>query len=107
MGGNVVEMSTDVGENFLPGRNIQGKRRVNSDGQASEDLVEDGGIEGFLILEIVVKQRLVDAGRAGDGIDAGARHAFAGKLAHRGLQNGGTALFRAAAGSEAGFGGWH
>ena len=61
--------------------------------QSSEHLVENRAVESFLVLEVVIQQRLVDSGSARDGVSAGPGHAFTGKFADRGLQDGGPAFF--------------
>ena len=45
-----------------------------------EDLAEQGAIERLLAAEVVVQHRLVDAGAAGDAVDAGAGIAAFGEL---------------------------
>ena len=45
-----------------------------------EHLAEQGAVERALALEVVVDHRLVDAGAAGDAIDAGAAEPALGEL---------------------------
>ena len=54
-------------------------------------------IEVFFVFEIVVEQRLVDPGAAGNLVGAGAGYALVGKFFQRRLQDGGARLFRLAA----------
>ena len=60
----------------------------------------------FLVVKVVVEQRLVDAGGFGDGVDARAGQAFLGELGQRGLEDGVAAGLRLAAAAAARFGGF-
>ncbi len=104
MAGDVVEVRTHVGQQFLPRRQIAEQRLLNAFLQSAEDLVEHGAVEGFLVLEVVVQQSLVDSGSARDGVGACPGYAFAGKFTDRGLQDGGPAFFGPSAGAQARFG---
>ena len=65
--------------------------------QGLEETVEHRSVERLFVAEIVVKQRLVDASRFGDGIDARAGQSFLRKLHQRRLQDGLAAGSRLAA----------
>ena len=77
---------------------------MNAFRQSAEDVVEDGAVECFLVLEVVIQQSLVDSGGARDGVGACPGHAFTGKFTDRGLQDGGPAFFGPSAGAQARFG---
>ncbi len=72
--------------------------------QTAKDVIEDGAVKRFLVLEVVIQQGLVDSGSARDGVGARPGHAFAGEFTDRGLQDGGPAFFGASAGTQARFG---
>ena len=64
--------------------------------EAAEDGLQRGGVQAFLVLVVVVEQRLVDPGGLGDGRGAGPGHALGGELGDGLLQNGGAAGRRVA-----------
>ncbi len=68
--------------------------------KSAEHLIENRAVERFLVLEVVVQQRLVDSGGARDGVGARPGHAFAGEFPDRGLQDGGAAFFGLSPGAQ-------
>ena len=62
--------------------------------QATEYLFQSGGVEAFFVLEVVVKQCLVDAGAARDLISPCTGNAFMRKLFQGRFQDGRTGLLR-------------
>ena len=67
--------------------------------QSGKNLVKRRGVEAFFIFEVVIEQRFVDAGAAGNLVRSRARNAFMGELFQRGFQDGSARLFRLAAGA--------
>ena len=65
-------------------------------GEAAEDGLQRGRVQTFLVLEVVVEQRLVDPGGLGDGRGARSGHALGGEFGDGLLQNGGAAGRRVA-----------
>ncbi len=54
--------------------------------KAREETLQRRAVQRLLVVEVVIEQRLVDAGGFGDGIDARAGQAFLGELRQRGLR---------------------
>ncbi len=104
MTGDVVEVRAHVGQQFLPRRQVARERLVNAFCQTAKDVIEDGAVKSFLVLEVVVQQCLVDSGSARDGIGARPGHAFTGEFSDRSLQDGGAAFFGLSPGAQARFG---
>ena len=103
MAGDVIEMRPDVSQKFFSGREILRKRDLDGLGESTENLVEHCAVNRFFVLEVVIKQSLVYASRAGNSIGTRAGNPFPGKLGHSSLQNSGAAFFGVAAGSETRF----
>ncbi len=49
-----------------------------------EEVLQGRAVKGFLVVKVVIEQRLVDARSFGDGIDAGPGQAFLGELGQSG-----------------------
>ncbi len=58
-------------------------------------IFEGGEVEVFFALEVVVEQRLVDAGGRGDLLGAGTGEAVRAELLESGVENAGTGFCRA------------
>ena len=73
-----------------------------------EEAIEDLSVERFLVLEVVIEQRLVDGGGFGDSVHASAGQTFLPELHQGGPQDGlagGLGLTASAAAGKTGFGG--
>ena len=74
--------------------------------QAGKNLVKRRGVQAFFIFEVVIEQRFIDAGAAGNLICARSGYAFMGELFQSGFEDSGTGFLRLAAGAGlAGFDG--
>ncbi len=61
---------------------------LHAPGDEREHPAEQGAIQSLLALEVVVEHRLVDAGAAGDAVDAGAGEAARGEFDRGGGEDG-------------------
>ena len=73
------------------------EHRLHTGKQARDHLLQHRCVKAIFIFEIVIEQRFVDPGGAGNFICAGAGYTFVGKLLQRGIQDGGTGLLRLSA----------
>jgi hypothetical protein len=62
VGEMAVEMLEDEAEDALSGAAVQAEHGKGVAGDFASHFFEGGGVEGFLIAEVVVEQGLVDAG---------------------------------------------
>src|SRR6516162_4899182 len=93
--GNVVEMRFHVRQQPGPRRQARGVQHLQDAlRQPRIDLLQGSAVEAFFVLVIVVEQRLVDAGAAGDLISAGAGYALARELFQGGVEDRRAGLFR-------------
>ncbi len=99
--GNEIEISARIGHDLLAGRQVAVEHAEDGILQAGKRIVEHGAIKRLFVLEVVIEQRLVDAGLAGDGVGTGAGNAVLGELLRGGLQDRCPALLRLAAGAHA------
>ena len=76
------------------------KRVMNGRTHAAENLIQNGLIQRLFIFEVVIEQRLVDLGGAGNRIGTRSRNALAGEFVDCSFKNRCTAFFRLAAGPE-------
>ena len=72
---------------LLGGRAAAGGDRLQRFDGEREHLPQEDAIEALLALEVVVEHRLVDAGAAGDAVDAGAGEAVRGEFEGGGGQD--------------------
>src|SRR5262249_46094452 len=70
----------DEGANLVDRVALGAGHRVNAAADGLEHVAEDFSVEGGLAGEVVVDHRLVQAGGAGDAVDAGAGEAAGGEL---------------------------
>src|SRR5208282_5460236 len=102
VGGNEIEIRAHVSHDFLAWRQIAVERPEDLGFHSGKRMVEDCAVEGLFVLEVIIKESLVDARLARNGIRAGAGNAVFGKLLRRRLQNGGAAFLRLPARAHAG-----
>src|SRR5271165_3626874 len=102
VGGDEIEICAYVSHDFLAWRQIAVERMEDPGLHPRKRMVEDRAVEGLFVLEVVIKEGLVDARLARNGIRAGAGNAVLGKLLRRRLQNGGAAFLRLPARTHAG-----
>jgi len=96
-------MGADISEILLFGRKVAAEGLLDPFRKTAKDVIEDGAVKRFFVLEVVIEQGLVDLSGAGDGIGTGTGDTFMGKLADSGLQDGGAGFKGAATGTETRF----
>jgi len=95
-----IEISSGIRHDLFSRREGTVERLEDGVLEPGERTIEDCAVQRFLVLKVVVKKGLVDLRFAGDGVGTGSGDAMLGKLAGGGLENGGAAFFRLAAGSH-------
>src|SRR5579864_1101848 len=95
-----IEIRAGISENLLTRRQITVQHLKHSFLQTRKRIVQHRAIKRFLILEVVIQERLVDPCLLGNRVGAGTGDAMLGKLLRRCRQYCGTALFRLAARSH-------
>ena len=100
--GDEIEIRAHVGHDLFARRQVAVEHLENACLHPGKRVVEHRAVERFLVLEVVIEQRLVDARLARDGVGAGSGNAVLGKLLRRRLQDGGAAFLRLPAGTHAG-----
>ena len=73
-------MRGDGAVDLVGGRGGAGGDGLEALGGAAEGLAQQRAVQPLLAVEVVVEHRLVDAGAAGDAIDAGAGEAARGEF---------------------------
>src|SRR4029077_12250221 len=96
----VIEVGSHVSSQPIARGEMLRQRLVNSRADSTKNFVENSLVKGFLVLEVVIKQRLIHPGGTGNRLSAGAGHAFTGELADGRFQDSGTTFLRLPAGAE-------
>src|SRR5579872_121014 len=96
-----IEVRADVGQDLLARRQVAVEDAEDRRSQPGERFIEYRSVERLFVLEVVIEERLVDVGFAGDGVCTGSGDAVLCELEGRRLQNGCAALLRLAARTHA------
>src|SRR5579863_72648 len=103
MARDVIKMSTGVGQQAFSRRSLLRQGRLNSHHEPAEYFIQHRAVKRVLILEVIIKQGLIDLGGTCNRVSASARKSLLGELADSRAQNRGLALGGTAAGAESGF----
>jgi hypothetical protein len=87
VGEMAVEMLEDQAEDALAGAAVEVQNGEGVSCYFAGYFFKGGGVEGFLVAEVVIEQGLVDAGRGGDGAGTRAGEAVLAEFADGGVEN--------------------
>jgi hypothetical protein len=87
LGEDAVEVLEDEAEDALAGAEVEAEYRECLAGDFACHFAEGGGVESFLVAEIVIEEGLVDAGGGGDGAGAGAGEAVLAEFSDGGVED--------------------
>src|SRR5215467_1678731 len=92
-----IEIFAEVSENLLAWWQTPLQNSEHVGGLLSEGMIECRPVECFFVSEVIVEQRLVDLGSAGNGIGTGAINAVRRKFLYRSMEDRLTSFFGLAA----------
>ena len=92
--GDAIKVGAGIAEQPLAERRGTVKLTHQALTQSNEEAIKHRAIQRLLVMKVVIEKRLVHTSGRGDGIHAGTRQAFLGKLSQRRLKDGVAAGFR-------------